>query len=66
MYKLYKGAFGVYPEEEDIVAVCDDNWYKMIEAYGLEHNPYIGMMTIDDDNFIDFGSWSYFVVETER
>ena len=66
MYKLYKGAFAVYPAEEDIIAVCDDNWYKMIEAYGLEYNPYIGMTTIDGDTFIDFGSWSYFVVETER
>ena len=65
MYKLYKGAFGEYPEDKDIVAVCGDNWIKMVNDHDLEVNPFIRVSAVHEDRFIDFGSWSYFVLETK-
>lgn len=63
MVVLYSGAFCVYPKEKDIIAKVEDgNWVELVKANGLELAPYSRIAKRNGKTYIDFGSWSKFIV----
>lgn len=63
---LYKGAFGEFPEEGQIIAeAVDANWVALVQSFGLEPERYTRHSFDGENIYIDFGSWSRFIVQTE-
>lgn len=66
MIILYKGAMCQFPREEDIIATGDQNWRDIVKANGMEPEKFFRVTRKDENEYIDFGSWSNFVVITNE